>query len=660
MGRIQIHVGLRLLLDDQLHIVRDILPDGTYRLENLHFGGWITLDAATLSNQWAQGRLRFEISGPGVRPGETPGLAVSYTHADFEALPPHQRDTAWERYRLLEALFRFAQQPRWTSLSRQVIQTFLEQQQVTTVSVYTLERCLRAVLASSGDIRALVPLTDQRGGKGQSRLQPEVEHIVQTTLASCQQNPTHRTPEQVYALILNRIADENAYRTAEDQLQPPARATLYRRLAQVGQASVLRRRASRSQRHAESDVAGGPRPTRLLERVEIDHTPLHLFVVDLEDRLPIGRPTLTLATDTTSKMPFGFDVSFQPGSYLTAMRCLCHGILPKPDCQTLYGTTHPFPVYGLPETIVVDRGKEFVGNSLVDALAMLGIIHEVMPGRTPWYKGSIERFFRTQNQGLLEGLPGYTFGDIFSRADYDPAQDACISLEAFRKLLHIFLLDIYAQRWHNGIQDIPARRWEQGCQSGLAPTLYHDAEELRILLCASERRTLTRQGIAWETLHYNSSALSQLRQRTGGGSVRFRYDPQDLGEIYVFDPKVGWLTVPALHPDYARGLSLYKHRVIRQVLLADKRDSVDIYALAEARLRLQALVAQEFAQTRRQRSRKQQARWLEDGTAQPALSTSNTPMLPPDLPLPDRTEDDGWRGDYDLPPSTQEPSEYER
>lgn len=599
MGRIQIYSGLRLLLDDQLHIVRDILPDATYRLENLHFGGWITLDAATLSNQWAQGKGRFEISGPGVRPGETPGLAVSYTRADFEALPPHQRDAAWERYRLLDALFRSAQQSYWTSLSRQAIQTFLEQQ-AATVSVYTLERWLRAFLASGGDIRSLVPLTDQRGGKGQSRLQPEVEHIVQSTLASCQ-------------------------------------------------------------RQSESGVAVGPRPTRLLERVEIDHTPLHLFVVDLEDRLPIGRPTLTLATDTYSKMPFGFDVSFQPGSYLTAMRCLRHGILPKPDCQTLYGTTHPFPVYGLPETVVVDRGMEFVGNSLVDALGMLGIIHEVMPGRTPWYKGSIERFFRTQNQGLLEGLPGYTFGDIFSRADYDPVQDACISLETFHKLLHIFLLDIYAQRWHDGIQDIPARRWEQGCQSGLAPTLYHDAEELRILLCASDTRTLTRQGITWETLHYNSSALSQLRQRTGGGSVRFRYDPEDLGEIHVFDPDVGWLTVPAVHPEYASGLSLYKHRVIRRALLADKRASVDIYALAQARLRLQELVTQEFARTRRQRGRKHTARLLEaPAVASPPPQRTNPqpPLL--DIPLPDHLDDSGWGADYNLPPTPKERNDHDR
>jgi putative transposase len=129
------------------------------------------------------------------------------------------------------------------------------------------------------------------------------------------------------------------------------------------------------------------------------------------------------------------------------------------------------------------------------ALGMLGVIHEVMPGRTPWYKGGIERFFRTQNQGLLEGLPGYAWSQIFRQAEYNPRQDACISLEAFQQLLHIFLLDIYAQRWHRGMDDIPMRRWNEARSAGLAPTLYHDADELRIILCASATRSLTRQGL---------------------------------------------------------------------------------------------------------------------------------------------------------------------
>jgi len=641
------HVGLRLLLDEQVHIVREVQAEGRYRLENVQFGGWITLDEGSVSRYWVERRLRFEIHGAGVRKDSTDGLCVNYVRADFEALAPNQQEIAWERYRLLEALCQSSSKVMLKMLTRQKIAAFLDKQEEQIASVYTVERWLKSFVESGGDIRSLIPLTDQRGGKGQSRLHPDVEQIVQGVMMSCQQNPMQRTADQVYARILTQIADENVYRREDDCLKAPSRATFYRRLAQAGQCSVLQRQTSRSQRHKASGVEHGPRPTRLLERVEIDHTPLHLFVVDMEDRLPIGRPTLTLATDSTSKMPVGFDLSFHPGSYLSVMRCLRHGILPKEDCQTVYGTKNPFPVYGLPETIVVDRGKEFVGNSLSNALAMLGVIHEVMPGRTPWYKGSIERFFRTQNTGLLAGLPGYTFGDIFSRGEYNPAEDACISLETLCQLLHIFLLDIYAQRWHEGIEDIPARRWEAGCKNGFAPTLYHDVEEIQILLCASEERTLTRQGIAWETLQYNSHDLSRLRLRMQGERVRFRYDPEDLGVIYVFDPDVGWLTVPAVHPEYAQGLSLYKHRVIRQMVLADKRASVDIYALAQARVRLQELVAHEFTQTRRQQGRKQMARLLEHPI--PSVKAPMPHVLPEDLALPAKDDAAGWSGDYNLP-----------
>jgi putative transposase len=469
-------------------------------------------------------------------------------------------------------------------------------------------------------------------------------------LDDCVREPKHRTPDQVYTRIVTQIAAANASRPADDPLKPPSRAMLYRRLEQAGIDAVLRRRPSRSERQAAGDSEPGPAVSRILERVEIDHTPLHLFVVDFEDRLPIGRPTLTLATDVYSKMPFGFDISFHPGSYLTVMRCLRHGILPKPDCQAVYGTVNPYPVYGLPETVIVDRGREFLGHSLIDALGMLGIIREVMPGRTPWYKGSVERFFRTQNQALLEGMPGYTFGSIFARADYDPQQDACISLAAFHQLLHVFLLDVYAQSWHEGIQDIPARRWESSLQEGLLPCLYHDAKELRIILCASEERTRTRQGIAWETLYYHSPELARLRAVTNGGRVRIRYDPEDVGEIYVYDPFEGgrWLTIPAVNQAYARGLSLYKHRVIRQAVLADKR-SIDIYALAEAKVRLQELVGREFALTRKVRGRKQAARFLGVETTEPATLASpvSAPViLPPDTPL---SPTDDWAGDYDLP-----------
>ena len=45
---------------------------------------------------------------------------------------------------------------------------------------------------------------------------------------------------------------------------------------------------------------------RPLDLVQIDHTKLDIIVVDDEQRLPIGRPWITLAIDVYSRMVTGF------------------------------------------------------------------------------------------------------------------------------------------------------------------------------------------------------------------------------------------------------------------------------------------------------------------------------------------------------------------
>jgi len=191
--------------------------------------------------------------------------------------------------------------------------------------------------------------------------------------------------------------------------------------------------------------------------VEIDHTPLDLIVVDLDDRLPLGRPTMTLAVDVFSGFPVGLYVGFERPSYLAVMYCLRHGILPKPNVQKLYGTRHPWPVMGLWEKLVTDNGKDFTGANLDDTLAQLGIVRDFAPVGHPWFKGTIERRFRSQNTGLIHGLPGTTFSNMVQRGDYDSGQHACVSLDAFWKILHIYLLDIYTQQHHDAYEGLPAQ-----------------------------------------------------------------------------------------------------------------------------------------------------------------------------------------------------------
>ena len=63
----------------------------------------------------------------------------------------------------------------------------------------------------------------------------------------------------------------------------------------------------------------------------------------------------------------------------------------------------------LPETLVVDNSRAFIGEGLKDLCGQLGINLEPNPKEHPRLKGTIERLFKTINTGYLHGLPGTSF-----------------------------------------------------------------------------------------------------------------------------------------------------------------------------------------------------------------------------------------------------------
>jgi len=663
MARLHLTVGTRYEQDAQVYVVRQLLPDDRLLVENQSFGSQTIRTRDEMSAAWASGALVFEVHGPGTRPSPRSTLATGYTIADIAHLPEARRAEAWRRYTLIAPLLALAPHER----TRDVVDAHVAAQRSgpnarpgvrSRVSRSSVRRYLRAFEESGGDLRALVPATATQGGTGGTRLHPDLEAIVRGVLAECAAAPRYRTLRDVYLLVAARVRDANHDRPADDHLALPGQTSLYRRVRQAGGATILRRRASATEAHANAGVQPGPGPrtTHVLERVEMDDTPLDLILVDEEDRLPIGRPTVTLALDVYSAFPTGVYVGFEPAGYGAAMRCLLHSILPKEDTRARYGTTQPWPVHGVPETLVVDHARHLIGADLRDACGQLGIRFEPAPVRRPWFKGAIERQFRTHNTGLIHTLPGTTFSNVLQRGDYDAVGHACISLTRFWEILHVYLLDFYAQDAHRGVAGTPARRWAESVAAGWTPALHHDAREVRIILGRTATRTIQRTGIDVETLRYQSSALQELRLRLPTPTVTLKYDPEDLGALHVYDPTGGspWLRVPALDQTYAGGLSLWKHRVIRGYALRTLRDEVNIGALAAAKERIQTIVDDEFRRTRRGKGRRTLARAkgiglpVDHETPEAVPTATGAPrlvVLPPYRP----DETSGFGGDYNLP-----------
>jgi len=651
MGRLHLTVGTRYLWDGRVYVVRQFVQEGGLLVEDQTVGGQAIVARDDLQAAWGAGALTFAVAGPQTGPAAATSGGATATIADFHLLPEAQRAEAWRRYALIQPLLAVPARER----TRGVIERYLSGEGAhqgpgdaratgaagagtPPASRASVERYLRAFEASGGDIRSLVPATSRRGGGERSRLDAEVEGIVQGVLAECRAAPAPRTVRDVYLMIVVRVRDANRARAATDPLPVPGRSTIYRRVGAAGPAAILRRRPGPSERRAGAGVWPGPRVERPLERVELDHTPLDLIVVDEADRLPIGRPTVTLALDVYSGLPTGVHVGFEPAGYTAAMRGLLHSILPKEDARARYGTRNPWPVYGLPEVLVVDHAPHLVGGDLRDACGQLGIALEPAPVKRPWFKGAIERQFRTHNTGLVHGLPGTTFSNVLERGEYDSAGMACISLTRFREILHVYLLDVYGQDWNRGVGGVPATRWAEAVAGGWTPALHYDAGEVRVLLGRAAERTIQRAGIDHLCLRYQSAALDDLRRALPAGTaVALKYDPEDLGALHVRVPGPAlslagsaWLRVPAVDQGYARGLSLWKHRVIRGYVRRAMDRAVDVAALAEAKGRIQGLVEEEFRRTRRGRRRMAGARYLGVGADVPAAAASALPA-PVDL-----------------------------
>jgi putative transposase len=368
-------------------------------------------------------------------------------------------------------------------------------------------------------------------------------------------------------------------------------------------------------RQKHQQVEQGPRPERPNERWELDHTLLDVVVIDEEDGLPIGRPTLTAVRDKYSGCIPGFALSFEPPCAQSVLDCLLYAIPEKTQVQKHFGLKYGYVGYGVPETLVVDQGKEMLGRDLEEACLQLGIKLVHNPGRSPWMKGSIERWFGALNTDMVHALPGTTFSHVLERGDYRSEHVACVTLDGLWVLLHRWIVEVYTREYRRGsVQGVPVKLWERAMEKGFVPRLPANREALTVLLSRRAVRTVHRYGIELEGLLYQDARLAKLRsqgKRGGSVQVNVKYHAGDLSRIWVLDEQEErYIEVEAVNRTYTDGLSLWKHRVIRAYVREEMKKEVNQEALGEARVQLHREMREAFGSLKSLQSRKRAARWM--------------------------------------------------
>jgi putative transposase len=477
------------------------------------------------------------------------------------------------------------------------------------MSVY---RWKKRYLEAGRDIRALVDNSFKKGNR-KNRFPEVVTEMCNEAVEDKFLSLERGTIQDAHNEALLRINDENRLRPPDMPLPIPGRRFIKRIIDQIpafdrysaryGHDAALRRfRSANGHRIIEAP----------LERAEIDHTILDLFVVDERTSLPLGRPWITACIDVYSRCILGIYIGFVPPSCLSVSRCLRDAFLPKVGLHENFPEIkNDWPAHGVMRELVLDNGVEFHSEALENTCQSLGIEMHFSPRRTPWFKGTVERWFGTLNHDLAQKVPGATFSNIFERGDYDPARHALVTLSTLTTMAKKWICDVYHQKPHRALQMSPDQRWK----TSISPSnirVPEDVAELELIMGRPYSRTLTHKGIELQGLFYNSTELQELRQRHGPTlEVDIRVDEGDIGHIFVIAPDSRqYFRVPALHFDYADGLSSWQHDVFRSKAREWGHGNSSTGWL-EAKREIAQLIEQDFS-SQRKTSHKRHGRFLED------------------------------------------------
>ncbi|MEP9357102.1 Mu transposase C-terminal domain-containing protein [Xanthobacter sp. KR7-65] len=414
------------------------------------------------------------------------------------------------------------------------------------------------------DDRTSTLLPRRRGpNAGMQPLDPVVLTIVEQHFRKLY--ATRRRP------TLTRFQQEVAADCQLQGLQPPSIRRLGRWLKMKDQADLMRRREGAGKSEAVFlATPGGLEAAAPLEILQIDHTKVDVTVVDPVTRLPIGRPTLTLAVDVNTRMVMGFYLSLEAPSLAAVALCLTHAVTDKTAWLTSRGIVAEWPAHGIPGTIHVDNGAEFHARAFERACGEHRIDLSYRPPGTPRFGGHIERLIGTM-MGAVHLIPGSHFSNIDERGDLDPEAEAVMTLRDLERYLAIEIIGSYHARIHKALDLPPAAAW-QARIGDVTVRVPSDPRRFLIDFLPFEQRTLQRDGLHLFHIRYWSDELRWLmgrdRQR-----LTVKFDPRDLSCVFV---ATGQGYLEARPADRTRPpIGLWEHRAAVRALREKGREAVD-------------------------------------------------------------------------------------
>lgn len=465
--------------------------------------------------------------------------------------------------------------------------------------------------------------------KGKRRLSEELEAIIEIAM-----HDTYRRREKPNVTALH---DRVRALCHSRGLTAPSWKAVRARIDLVDPRLLVRDRdGPKAARDRFSPVAAEYRADHALHIVQIDHTLVDIFVVDAVHRQPIQRPWLTLAIDVASRMVVGFYLTLESPSSTSVALAVQHLVMDKTEWLNQHAVGGDWPVFGLPDIIHVDNGREFHGKALLRGAAEHGIELQHRPVKRPHYGGHIERLIGTM-MGAVHLLPGTTASNVASRGAYEAEKHAAMTLDELERWLGLQIVGCYHAEIHRSLQIPPRAAWDDALAARPEPLRQPpDADRFLLDFLPFEDRSIRRDGVHLFGLRYWDDVLSGWAGRMPD-RFRVRYDPRDLSCVFVQGPDgTHW---PIRFADLARPrITLGEHR-LASAALKERGIRIRDDRLIFETIEQQRVLVEEAARTTKlaRRGAERRERALEASKAPVAADQAADMDHDPTLPLPPLT-----------------------
>lgn len=402
-----------------------------------------------------------------------------------------------------------------------------------------------------------------------------------------------------------------------DTVEVPHRATAYRRLKvlEKGRYAFGSAKARRSVAERPEGVLGRLRADRPGEYVVLDTNSLDVFAME-----PVtGRwvpAQLTVAMDLFSRCILGLRVTPVSTKAVDVANVLFQCLEPQGDPgrqwpfhgvprNVLVGTEEPDGVHQarvgdlpavIPDTIVTDHGKQYMSAHVIGACARLGICVQPAIPHKPTDKPTVERFFLTLRDSLLQHLTGYKGPDVYSRGK-DVEQGSFYYVAELEQIIREWVATVYHHSQHEGlaVAELPLARFTpaQMFELGLARTggvLLPASRDLAYEFLDVQWRTIQHYGVEVNGLRYDGEGLNpyrRLKSQYGGahaGKWPLHVDAHDVRHVWFRDPsddswhELTWEHAPSLGAPFSLDAVEYAKKVALQGIHVDN-PSAAVYEL---------------------------------------------------------------------------------